>query len=258
MSSVIAAEISVERSQDGHVATVTMRRPPNNFIDTLFLNNLADAFDELQADQNCRVIVLAAEGKHFCAGRDFGRARADGDQPTDLYRAGLRLFTAELPWICAVQGGAIGGGFGLAMAADFRFGNESTYFLANFARIGYHHGFGLTATLGRTVGPQRTAELLYLGESVRGREALEFGLLDRLTGPDDLLEAAQAFAARIALSAPLSVRAIRATLRNGLEGEVADAMDRELLQQERLAGMRDHAEGIAATRERRPARFEGA
>jgi enoyl-CoA hydratase/carnithine racemase len=258
MSSVIAAEISVERSQDGHIATVTMRRPPNNFIDTLFLNNLADAFDKLQADQSCRAIVLAAEGKHFCAGRDFGKPRADGDQPADLYRAGLRLFAAELPWICAVQGGAIGGGFGLAMAADFRFGNESTYFLANFARIGYHQGFGLTATLGRTIGPQRTAELLYLGERVRGREALEFGLLDRLTGPDDLLEAAQAFAARIALSAPLSVRAIRATLRNGLEGEVADVMDRELLQQERLAGTRDHAEGIAATRERRPARFEGA
>jgi 2-(1,2-epoxy-1,2-dihydrophenyl)acetyl-CoA isomerase len=258
MSPVIAAEISVERSQDGHVATVTMRRPPNNFIDTLFLNSLADVFDELQADRNCRVIVLAAEGKHFCAGRDFGTRRADGDQPADLYRAGLRIFAADLPWICAVQGGAIGGGFGLAMAADFRFGNDSTYFLANFARIGYHHGFGLTATLRRTVGSQRSAELLYLGERVRGREALELGLLDRLTGPHGLLESAQAFAARIALSAPLSVKAIRATLRTGLEGEVADAMDRELLQQERLAGTRDHTEGIAATREHRPARFQGA
>lgn len=258
MSSVIAAEISVERSQDGHVATVTMRRPPNNFIDTSFLNNLADSFDELHADRDCRAVVLAAEGKHFCAGRDFGKPRADCDQPSDLYRAARRLVAAELPWICAVQGGAVGGGFGLAMAADFRFGNQSTYFLANFARIGYHHGFGLTATLGRTVGPQRAAELLFLGERVCGQEALEFGLLDRLTGPDDLLDQAQAFAARIALSAPLSVRAIRATLRDGLEGAVADAMDRELLQQERLGGTRDHAEGIAATRERRPARFEGA
>ena len=119
---------------------------------------------------SCRAIVLRSEGRHFCAGLDFAHNR-DQDIAA-LYRNALRLFAAPLPVVAAVQGSAIGGGLGLALSADFRFATPQSRFSANFSRLGFHHGFGLTVTLPRVVGEQRAADLLYSGRRVDGAEAL--------------------------------------------------------------------------------------
>jgi enoyl-CoA hydratase/carnithine racemase len=234
---------------------VRINRPPNNFMDTSLLSRLADEYDALAQGDRCRAIVLAAEGKHFCAGLDFASNR-DQDIAA-LYRQALRLFATPLPVVAAVQGAAIGGGLGLALSADFRVATPGSRFSANFAQLGFHHGFGLTVTLPRALGQQRAADLLYSGRRVGGTEAHGMGLCDDLVDQAALLPTALERAAAIARSGPLAVRAIRATLREGLVEQLRLAMEHECDVQESLRGTADFAEGIRATAERREPRFTG-
>jgi 2-(1,2-epoxy-1,2-dihydrophenyl)acetyl-CoA isomerase len=248
------ADVGVE--VDGHVAVIEIRRPPNNFFDIVLIGAIADALEDLAAG-DCRVAVLASQGRHFCAGADFGGGqRADGRGPR-LYEMAIRLFEQPLPIVAAVQGAAIGGGFGLAMAADFRVASPAARFAANFARLGFHHGFGLTVTLPLVAGHQVALELLYTGRRVGGDEALRLGLADRLVAIDEVRPAALDLAAEIAGSAPLAVRSIRQTMRGDLAGKVRDALARERSEQDRLSATRDWREGVAAMAERRPPVFTG-
>jgi enoyl-CoA hydratase/carnithine racemase len=236
-----------------HVSVVCLHRPPNNFFDTALLDALAEAYESLADTGGCRAIVLRSDGKHFCAGLDFAHNKEQDIGA--LYRNALRLFAAPLPVVAAVQGGAIGGGCGLALSADFRIATPASRFSANFSRLGFHHGFGLTVTLPRVVGDQCAAELLYSGRRVDGTEARKLGLCDGLVDDAGLLPAAIAYAGAIAGSAPLAVRAIRATLRQGLVERLRLAMDHECAEQEKLRTSADFAEGIAASAERREPRF---
>jgi 2-(1,2-epoxy-1,2-dihydrophenyl)acetyl-CoA isomerase len=247
-------DVSIDNGGN-HVATVCLHRPPNNFFDTELLVALADAYEELAATKDCRAIVLRSEGKHFCAGLDF--ATNKGQDIAALYGNALRLFAAPLPVVAAIQGGAIGGGLGLALSADFRIATPASRFSANFSRLGFHHGFGLTVTLPRIVGEQHAAELLYSGRRVGGKEAQTMGLCDDLVDEENLLPAAIALAGTFASSGPLAVRSIRATLREGLVARLRSAMDHECSVQESLRHSSDFAEGIAASAERREPRFTG-
>ncbi len=249
-------DLSVESSPDGSVATVTIHRPPNNFFDTPLIRAIADAFDDA-ASTSCRAIVLRSEGKHFCAGRNFSRPRAEGDAPEQLYSEAVRLLEGPLPWVAAVQGAAIGGGMGLALTADFRVGTSRARFAANFSRLGLHHGFGMSVLLPRLVGVQSAAELLYTGERIDGGRAAEIGLLDQLVEEDELLDAAHALAARLAAAAPLALRAIRATQRRDLAEQFLAATEHEAAEQARLRATEDFREGTAAARERRDPRWTG-
>ncbi len=252
----MSTDVTVQR-HDEHIGVVTLRRPPNNFFDTALVEAVGTAYEELDRGGWCRAIVLASEGKHFCAGLDF--AGNAGQDITALYRAALTLFAAPLPVVAAVQGAAIGGGCGLALSADFRVATPRTRFSANFARLGFHHGFALSVTLPVTVGRQAASDLLLTGRRVGGEEALALGLCDRLALDDaDLLVRSLEYAGELAASGPLAVRAIRATLRRGLVEQAEQAMAHECAEQLRLGETEDFAEGVRAVAERRPARFRGA
>ncbi|QSE90770.1 enoyl-CoA hydratase/isomerase family protein [Rhodococcus pseudokoreensis] len=242
-----------------YVAVVTMHRPPANYFDLALIRELADALEELDS-QKCRAAVLASEGKHFCAGADFGGGGAIDDRAAasrQLYHEALRLFRIGMPVVAAVQGAAVGGGLGLACSADFRVTAASARFHANFAALGFHQGFALSATLPRLVGRQKATELLYTARKVGGAEAVEIGLADRLADGDDPLPAAVAFAQEIAASAPLTVRSMKATMTAGLCEEVAAATERELSEQGVQWSTEDCRIGIAASRDRTTPRFVG-
>lgn len=249
---VDGADVTMAREGD-HVAVVRMRRPPNNFFDTALVGAVASAYEELAETDWCRTIVLASEGKHFCAGLDF--AGSAGQDIGALYEAALRLFAAPLPVVAAVQGAAIGGGCGLALSADFRVAAPRSRFSANFSQLGFHHGFALTVTMPAAVGAQAAADLLLTGRRVGGEEALSLGLCERLVEDGEELPAAVVFAAELAAAGPLAVRAIRATLRHGLVDAVRVAMAHEQTEQVRLRDTNDFAEGVRAMAERRAPRF---
>jgi enoyl-CoA hydratase/carnithine racemase len=254
---VTRGEVAV---QPGKVAVLEIRRPPNNFFDIDLIRDLAEALEGLADDGECRAVVLCSEGKHFCAGANFGGGERQSGTSGDgehLYDVAIRLFEQPLPIVAAVQGAAIGGGLGLALAADFRVACSEARFSANFARLGFHQGFGLSVTLPMVVGHQRSLELLYMGRRIAGDEALRIGLCDRLVPLAEVRTAAMELAEDIAASAPLAVRSIRKTMRGHLAESVRAALVREKAEQDRLVQTADWREGVRATAERRAPVFQG-
>lgn len=257
---------------EGHIATVEIHRPPHNFFDVALIRALADAYHALDSERDVRAIVLASEGRSFCAGAQLA-APAPAPAPVDdtpasepppprtgsghLYQEAVRLLEGETPVVAAVQGAAIGGGLGLALSADFRVAAPEARFAANFARLGFHHGFGLTVTLPALVGQQKALDMLYTGRRVKGEEALAIGLCDALAPLEELRDKAREMAAEIAASAPLAVRSIRRTMRRGLAERVRLATDHELVEQDWLRETDDFREGVRATAERRTPHFTG-
>lgn len=241
---------------EDYVAHVELCLPPNNFFSLDLIGGVADALEHLDEEDRCRAAVLKARGKHFCAGADFaGGAIYSTD---DLYAAAVRIFRTNTPVVAAIQGAAIGGGLGLALSSDFRVAAPEARFSANFARLGFHHGFGLGVTLPRLVGEQATAELLFTGRRVKGDEAIDLGLADKLAALEDLVAVSHAWAREIAISAPLAVRSIRATLRGDLADRVEAATAHEATEQAWLRNTADFAEGNAAMGDRRQPNFKGA
>ena len=260
MANNVDNDITVEL--EGHVAIVEIHRPPNNFFDYELIRAIADTYEMLDADDDCRAVVLCSEGKHFCAGADFSARESWGQTQLDaqagqLYREAARVFSARKPVIAAIQGAAVGGGLGLACSADHRITCADARFSANFARLAFHQGFGLSVTLPRLVGETQASLLLLTGRRVSGADAVAIGLADQLVPQGEVRAAAQALAAEVASSGPLAVQSIRATLRGGLAEAVVKATEHELAEQSRLRKTQDFGEGIKAMSERRPPVFTG-
>ncbi|OOC55093.1 MULTISPECIES: enoyl-CoA hydratase/isomerase family protein [Nocardiopsis] len=254
----MSEELSVR--VDGHVGVLEIHRPPNNHFDHGVLRRLADAAEELAESGDCRALVLCSEGRNFCAGVDFA-AGGVGDDPvrnlSAIYGEGLRLFSLPVPVVAAVQGAAVGGGLGLACAADFRVAAPSTRFHANFGRLGLHQGFGLSVSLPGIVGRQRAADMFYTARRVTGTEAHAIGLADLLVEEGALRRAAVDHARGIAASAPLAVRSMKSTLRADLLAALPAALEREIVEQARLLGTKDNEAGIAASLDRAEPAFTG-
>ena len=251
------------------VATVEIRRPPHNFFDLELIRQLADTFEKLDDEPDCRVIVLAAQGKSFCAGANFGDGSAlapdgsipgrSGDSATEhLYLEAVRLFRTRKPIVGAIHGAAVGGGLGLALVPDFRVTCPEARFSANFTRLGFHPGFGLTVTLPELIGRASASLMFYTSRRVKGDEAHRMGLADVLVPLPQVRTAAQELAREISGCAPLGVVATRATLRQGLADRIAAATRHELTEQTRLRRTQDFKEGIQASAERRDPQFRGA
>jgi enoyl-CoA hydratase/carnithine racemase len=258
-------DIAVERT--GHVALIEIRRPPNNFFDIALIHEIAAALEALDDDIGCRATVLASQGKSFCAGANFGdgssldaQGRRPGEQSQGvghLYTEAVRLFRIKKPIVAAVQGAAVGGGLGLAMVGDFRVACPEARFVANFTRLGFHPGFGLSVTLPAVVGANNAALMFYTSRRVSGTEAHAMGLANVLVPQDQVRSAALALAAEIAENAPLGLMSTRATMRGDLADRVARATEHELAEQSRLRRTEDFKEGVKAMALRRVPNFIG-
>jgi enoyl-CoA hydratase/carnithine racemase len=255
-----SANLKISREQ--HVAVVEICRPPHNFFDMALIRDLAVAFEAIDADPDLRSIVLCSQGSAFCAGANFG-TRGDptgADSPrrvNPLYDEALRLFACAKPVVAAVHGPAIGGGLGLALVADFRISCPEARFSANFTRLGFHPGFGLSVTLPRLVGVQQAGLLFYTGRRIGGEQALAIGLVDALVAQDQVRAEALKLATEIAGSAPLAVVSTRESVRRGLVDEIRSAVARESLAQNREFLSEDFKEGVAAMTARREPQFTG-
>ena len=248
-------EVEIRRGERPHVATISFRRGENNFFNLELLDMIVSALEELAATDT-RAVVLQSAGRHFCAGMSFGPSNFEEGAGPHIYDSVVpRLFAQPLPVVAAIDGAAIGGGFGLAMVPDFRVTTPRARFAANFAKIGVSHGFALSLTLPRIIGEQRAAELLLTGRRISGTDAVEMGVCDRLAEPQEVSRHAHDLAEEIATAAPLAVASIRRTLRAPLLAALPSALTQERGQQRTLRITGDFREGVRAYAERRPATF---
>lgn len=249
----------------GSVGLIELQEPPHNFLQVAQVKAVADALEAFEQQPTIGAVVLAAQGRSFCAGANFsgpgnGDTPADrgtGGSPEELYAQAARLCAASLPVVAAVQGPAIGGGLGLAMAATLRVTCPEARFSANFVRLGIHQGFGLSVTLPELIGPSKAALVLLTGRRFKGDEATELGMADVCVPLERVRDTAFELANEIAAGAPLAIRAITGTLRSGLADRVRAATTHEAAEQARLFRTDDAREGLASVSERRPGRFTG-
>ncbi len=259
------ADIGVDKLPN-FVGQIEIRRPPHNFFDMELIQQIATAMEEFDKDNDVRAVVLCAQGKSFCAGANFNDPKREnetnsnnvGGKPVNhLYQEAVRLLRTKKPIIAAVHGAAIGGGLGVACAADFRVTCPEARFAANFTRLGFHPGFGLTVLLPELVGKTQAELLFYTGRRIGGEEAVKIGLASVCVPQDQVRAEAIKLATEIGECSPLAIVATRKTMRGTLADRVKTATDHELEQQNWLRATEDFKEGVRATAERRVANWKG-
>lgn len=259
------SEPAVLYAPRGPVGLITLNRPDNRNSMT---PELLDAFDEAAraaaADRSVRCVVVTGTGRCFSAGADFksqmqrdAAGRLPHERSYAMYAPFLRIREIEVPVVGALNGHAVGGGFGLALCCDIRVAHVGSKYGANFARLGLHSGMGISYVLPRLVGVSRAAELLFTGRLVDGEEAARIGLVSYAEEADRVLPRAMALAEDIAASAPAAVRGMKRSIYDGLAWDVAGAAYEEAKAQAETLATEDAAEGMAALLEKREPHFTG-
>ncbi|MEM1413830.1 MAG: enoyl-CoA hydratase/isomerase family protein [Myxococcota bacterium] len=258
-----AARPAVAYAREGAIGWIRLQRPENrNSMTPELLAAFAEASAEAKADPDARVVVIAGEGRCFSAGADFkATLQLEGGLPHErsyaMYAPFLSVLDIEVPVIGALNGHAVGGGFGLALVCDMRIAHEDAKYGANFVRLGLHSGMAISYLLPRLVGVPNAFDLLLGGRLVSGREAAQIGLVNAACPGDEVVPRAKGLAEAIAENAPLVVKSIKRAVREGLEWDPRSAALREAAIQAGSLETRDAKEGMAALLEKRDPQFEG-
>ncbi|HET7677567.1 MAG TPA: enoyl-CoA hydratase-related protein [Candidatus Limnocylindrales bacterium] len=255
--------LRVERAEG--VLTLTLDRPDVlNSFDALLKRELLAALTGAGRERDVRALVITGAGRAFSAGQDL-RERDETGGAVDLAKTLRRdynpiilaLRRLEKPVVAAVNGVAAGAGFSLALACDIRLAAEGASFIAAFGRVGLVPDSGMSWFLPRLVGPGRAAEIVFTAEPVDAATAERIGLVNRVLPAEQLLPEAQALAGRLAAGAPLALALAKRGLDRAQRSDLTAALEYEAQLQGIAGRSKDHAEGTAAFREKRPPRFSG-
>jgi len=224
---------------------------------------MREALESLAGDRAVRAVILTGAGRAFCAGQDLAERDEPDAAPLEVevrerYNPIIRaLRSMGQPVIAAVNGVAAGAGASLAFACDLRIAAEGARFVLAFGRIGLVPDSGATWFLPRLVGPAKAAELALVGDQVDAAEALRLGLVSRVVPGDRLMDEARELAGRLAEGAPLALALTKTALQRSMTIDLNEALEGEAKLQGMAGASADHAEGLAAFREKRPPRFTG-
>jgi len=252
--------VLVDRAEG--VATVTLNRPEaRNALDLRMREELLGAFDEIEADESVRVLILTGAGGHFCAGGDVkamvkrhtaaeGRARVEM-----LNRFVMRLFHFPKPTLAMVDGFAVGAGCNIALGCDLVIASDRARFGEVFAKIGLVPDGGGTWLLPRLVGLAKAKELVFSADIIEAAEALRIGLINRVVPAAELEAVTRALAGRIAAGPPGTLALAKSLLNRAVTAELPAALDSEAFAQGQAIASEDHAEGVRAFLEKRAPKF---
>jgi enoyl-CoA hydratase/carnithine racemase len=249
----------------GRVGKIILNRPEQrNAMSPQLLDAFSEAVGQAQRDAGIRCLVLTGKGQCFSAGADLRSSlqrndpsRTPAEASFSMYEPFLKVLDIAVPVVAALNGHAVGGGFGLALLADIRVASIDGKYGANFARLGIHSGLGISYLLPRLVGPARASELLFTGRLVSGSEALQMGLVTHATEASEVLPTALNLAGAIAASAPLAVLQMKASIRRGLGWKIREAATEEAELQAASLDTEDAKEGLSAILEKRRPEFKG-
>jgi enoyl-CoA hydratase len=259
---------------DQHIATVTLNRPEaRNALSPELIVRLCDAWDEIAANDDIRVVVLTgAAGSTFCAGFDLARSipiLTGTKEPEDQWdekfakdhslarKATLRDFDIGRPLVVAANGHAIAGGMEMLLAGDLRVAAAGARLGLSEVKLGLIPGMGGSAKPTRHVPGALAAELLLTGDPISAESALAAGFLNRVAVAEEVLDTALALARTIAGNAPLAVRAARDVLRQSRDLSEAAALALEAQHGEHLRRTEDAVEGPRSFLEKRAPVFKG-
>jgi 2-(1,2-epoxy-1,2-dihydrophenyl)acetyl-CoA isomerase len=260
----------IERVRADGVARITLNRPDaGNAITAGQRNQLIDWLQEADADPQTRCVVIGATGRFFCTGADLRSAdiptaeneQAVGDIRRVMRTGALRLVSAildcEVPVIAAVQGTAAGIGAHLALACDVVVAADSAKFIELFVRRGLMAD-GLGAwLLPRLIGLRRAKELVLFGDDLPATQAAEWGLINRVVPPEQLIPVVDELAARLADGPTLAHGANKWLMNRSLDSDRQTLAGEEAWLVEVLSRTADAGEGIASFLEKRAPRFTG-
>ncbi len=245
------------------VATITMNIPERRNALTFELRqSLHKTLQDVAADPAVRAVVLTGGGNSFCSGADVDGMRADGlkasrERMSHAHELIRTLHRLEKPVLAAVRGHAVGLGWSLALACDLTLASESAKFAQIFSRIGLAPDGGAVYFLMRKLGELRAKELVYSARIMEAREALQFGLVNRVVPDETLASEAQRWAAELAAAPTFALAMAKRMFDASVSPSLDQFLDTELLIQPQLKETHDHVEGRKAFMEKRPARFLG-
>ena len=245
-----------------HVALVTFDRQPQlNALSFGLLRELAGALEELDANPDCRCIVLTGAGtRAFAAGADIGELATQTSATLEQgreFESWNRIWAIGLPIIAAVRGHALGGGCELAMSCDMIVAGDDAQFGQPEIRIGVMPGAGGTQRLTRAIGKAKAMELILTGRSIGAREADALGLITKVVPAEATLDEALELAARVASMPPLAVRAAKEAVNRASDAALADGLAFERQRFFDLFATEDQREGMAAFAEKRSPEWRG-
>ena len=259
------AEPAVLLRREGAIAILQLNRPDNrNSMTPELLDAFAHAVRDLRAMSDLRCVVVTGSGACFSAGADFrSQIQRDGahlsspERSAAMYEPFLSLGDVEVPVLGALQGHAVGGGFGLSLMTDMRIVAEGAKYGANFARLGLHAGMAISYVLPRLVGVPRACELLFTGRLFSGQDGVDMGLFLRAVPAERVLAETMALAQEIAQSAPIAVRLMKKTIYQSLDWNPRTAAWRVAFAQAATVETDDAREGVAALLAKRQPVFLG-
>ncbi|MFO1414033.1 MAG: enoyl-CoA hydratase-related protein [Burkholderiales bacterium] len=257
-------------TRDGPVATLTLNRPEHlNTLDFTLVEALIDAAADVARDDSLRVVVLRGAGKHFMAGGDLKTFAGELAKPPAQRNADFQALINRLhsaiesfhrmphPLVCGVQGAVAGFGLSLMNASDLVVAADSAYFASAYRNIALTADGGGSWALPRIVGMRRAMEIMLLAERFDARQALAWGLVNRVVPAAELDAALAAVVASLVAAPRLAIRNAKRLLRESLGRTLSEQLVAEAVSFGSCTATPDFAEGITAFFEKRPARFGG-
>lgn len=253
----------IKTQKEEGIGILTVDRPPVNAISTEMVQEIGQAFRELENDDDVQVIIITGGGNYaFIAGADV--KEMDGIDPAkgyDLVRAGQKVFLeierGSKPTICALNGMALGGGNELAMACDIRIASDRARFGQPEVNLGLIPAYGGTQRLSRLVGKAIAKEMIFTGRTLRAQEALKIGLVNQVVPDGEELRAAKDMAMQMMSKAPVAVRMAKKSINEGLDANYEKALEIEAECFREVSKTEDLVEGIKAFLEKRQPEFKG-
>lgn len=257
---------TLKLTRDGdHILVVTLNRPEaSNAMNTQMGLDLMHAFERLQIEQDgLRIVVVTGAGdKAFCAGGDLKQRRGMTDEQWmaqhAIFERMLRaLMSCPLPVMVAVNGAAYGGGCEFVAACDFVYASSTARFALTEVTLGIMPGAGGTQNLPRAMGTRRAMEVILTGAPFTAEQGEAWGLINKVTAPEKLMEEALTTARRIASNAPISVRQAKQSVLRGQQMSIWDGLAFEIEAYNRMVPTEDRREGVLAYNEKRKPNFRG-
>jgi enoyl-CoA hydratase/carnithine racemase len=256
--------LTLDTSADG-LTLITLNRPEvRNALNTQMGKDLREIFAPLAfhpQDKRC-IIITGSGDKAFCAGGDLKERNGMTDEAWRIQHAIFEeayyaIMNCTVPVIAAVNGAAFGGGCELALACDFIYASTNARFALTEATLGIIPGCGGTQNLPRAVGERRAKELIMSGRAFSAQEGYEWGMVNRVCEPGELLTATHESARAICACGPVAVRQAKVAIRRGLDVDLRTGLAIEIEAYNRTVVTEDRLEGVRAFGEKRKARFNG-